>query len=269
MIKNLKQRKFYVSFLLMIIFNKTVMPQNGMSFEKKRQYVMSNYTLVDMSLNNGLILNVYFSLKDEVIYLINEEKLKIDMFKDYLDFSNFLYFKYEFDLDLGKKYSDLQPFKAIFLRHNLCLNYFFLSNIEQYTGEYLKKFNVLFEVNISPYEEISKKDVAKIDQIMQNVINDKYDEIAKYEIPILIFIGEYFKVKHKTDWNLLHATNDFGNNFVIPYIKVNGLDLELSTKIFRYLNHPKLKHKDEKFRFDYFLDLDFIATQSVFKLKKQ
>ncbi|MEN8191480.1 MAG: hypothetical protein ABFS12_01610 [Bacteroidota bacterium] len=75
--------------------------------------------------------------------------------------------------------------------------------------------------------------------------------------------------KYDSKWELSKASNDFGNSFVIPFIKVNGEDLELSRKIYRYLNHPKLKYGDEKFRFSYFLDLDFIVTQSLIEPKKQ
>lgn len=136
-------------------------------------------------------------------------------------------------------------------------------------GEIGDKFDALFGVNISPYGEISEQDLKQINAVMQNVIDNDYSKIAKYEIPILIFVGERFKNKYGSEWKLSNASNDFGNGFVIPYIEVNGKDLELGRKIYRYLNHPNLEYGYEKFRFSHFLDLDFIITQSFIEPKKQ
>ncbi|WP_420552118.1 hypothetical protein [Tenacibaculum aiptasiae] len=236
---------------------------------KKNTLLKSKYVLVNLKFNNDLKLEIYYSFKEDIICLIDNNKLEIKEFKGFLVFSNYLNNTYDFELDFKDKYNEFIPFNTIYLRHNLCLNESLLLNIEASSNEYLKKFNLLFGVDVSPYNRISDKDLRQINNVMQNVIDKDYSQIAKYEIPILIFVGEYFKHKHGSKWQLLRATNDFGNSFVVPYIKVNEKDLQLSREIFRYLNHPKLENGDEKFRFSYFLDLDFIATQSLIKTKKE
>lgn len=251
--------------------NSQIYSQNGneMNFKKKIDFLKSNYVLVNLNFNNNLELNIYYSFDKDIIYIVDKDKSKLKEFDDFLTFSDYLNKNYEFELDFKNNYNEFKRFKTIYLRHNLCLNEPFLSKVEDYIDKYLKKFNLLFGVDVSPYSKISEEDLKQINSAMQNVIDKNYTKIAKYEVPILIFVGEYFKNKYDSKWELLNASNDFGNNFLIPYIKVNGVDLELSKKIYRYLNHPKLKYGDEKFRFSYFLDLDFIVTQSLIKQKKQ
>lgn len=235
---------------------------NEMNFKDKIGFLQSNCISVDLSFNKDLKLNIYYSFKDDVIYIVDKDKLEFKGFEGFLEFSNYLHDTFNFELDFKDRYNDTKRFKTIYLRHNLCLNKPFLTDIKNSIGNYLEKFNLLFGVNASPYEEISEQDLKQINIVMQNVIDNDYNKIARYEIPILIFVGEYFKKKYDSEWKLLNASNDFGNDFLIPEIEVNGIDLELSRKIYRYLNHPNLKNGDEKFRFGHFLDLDFISTQT-------
>ncbi|XLS30021.1 hypothetical protein ACJD0Z_04165 [Flavobacteriaceae bacterium M23B6Z8] len=240
-----------------------------MNFKEIRSFLQSNCTVIYLTFNNGLKLDVYYCFKVDVIYTLETDKTELKEFNGFLEFSNYLSNKYNFELEFKDKYNELQVFKTIYLRHNFCLNKPFLTNVENSIQKYLEKFNLLFGVNVSPYEEISESELSQINAIMQNIINNHYDKIARYEIPILIFVGEYFKNKYHSEWELLNVSNDFGNDFVIPEIKINGKAMELSRSIYRYLNHPNLKYGYEKFRFSYFLDLDFIVTQTLIIPKKQ
>lgn len=258
-------------FLFSLCVNKQTYSQsiNKMNVKEKIGYLQSNCTSVDLNFNNDLRLDIYYSFKEDVIYIIDNDKSELKEFDGFLEFSDYLNNTYNFELDFKDKYSEVKRFKTIYLRHNFCLNKPFLTDIENSIDEYLEKFNLLFGVNVSPYEEISEQDLKQINAVMQNVIDNDYNKIAMYEVPILIFVGEHFKKKYDSEWKLSNASNDFGNDFVIPYIEVNGNDLELSREIYRYLNHPNLKYGDEKFRFGHFLDLDFIIKQSLIEPKKQ
>ena len=242
---------------------------NDMNFKEIVDSIKANYVFVYLEFNNNMKLDVYYSIDDDTICLVDEVKQEVIEFDEYLKFSDYLYSNYEFELDFENKYNEVKKFRTSYLRHNLCLNKPFLLNLEDSIEKYLKKFNSLFDVDVSPYKKIPEDGLEKINKAMQNIIENNFSKIPQYELPILVFVGEYFRNKYNSEWEFADASNDFGNNFIIPYIKVNGEDLELSRKIYRYLNHPNLKYGEKKFRFDYFLDLDFIVTQSSINIKKQ
>ena len=240
-----------------------------MDLKLKTDFLKSHNKCVNLKFNSGLELEVYYSFTDDTIYMLNDGMLDYEKFYDFISFSNFLNAKYSFELNFKNNYSDFQKFKTIYLRHNLCLNKPFISAIVNSSQDYLEKFNLLFGVRISPKEEIKKDILFKLNETLNGIMKYEPNKISNFEIPILIFIGEYYIQKYGSKWKFKYASNDFGNEFLIPFVEVNGKDLELSRRIYRYLNHPKFKGGDEKISFEYFLDMDFIITQSLIKPKKQ
>jgi hypothetical protein len=238
-----------------------------MNFNEKVNFIKSNYYLIKLNFNNNLNLDIYYSPKEDVIYIVDIVKNEILEFYIFSDFSDYLNNNYKFELEFKEKYSDIIPFYTRYLRHNLCLNEPFLLKIGEYKKIYLERFNFLFDVNISPYEEITDEDIKQINKVMQNVIDKDYLKIHNYEIPLLVFLGEYFIYKHNIKWEYKKATNDFGNNFTIPIMHLNSREFEISNKLNRYLNHPRLRYKYDNFSFKSLLGLDFIYIQTVFKFK--
>ena len=204
--------------------------------------------------------------KYDSIYIYNGNILDME-FSNYIDFSEFITQKYIEDSTFSGRYDSIRRFKSIYFRLNYVLNNHLLKDLNSNSKFFIEKFNLLFGLKISPYEELKEEHIEIINKKVQSVIDKNKNLLSTYELPVFIFFGEYFRNKYNANWFYKKATNDLDHNFIIPEFKVEGKDFELNRKIFRYLYHPNLTQDWEKFDLRTIINFDCLIRKKLFKNK--
>lgn len=211
-----------------------------------RGYDKPFYTILPLITNNNY----------SYVYLINsnlfieknlKDKDEIYLFNSYEELREY-YLALNKRVLLPNKLEDLYQNSEYLLAKNYIqdelriLN--FQSNIEYY-------LNIIFDEifgNVVNIEDISISD-------LENYVSPEvsYSGTQKYEIPLLVYFGEYLKRKYSGKWVIYEGYNELGEVFYYPDLIIEDKEVNLWESLRKVLYNEK---NDKIFNFEYLLRYD-------------
>ena len=211
-------------------------------FITAQQTKMENY--LNLPLSNKYYQYSYSINNGKIIERNNITGEVIAEFTDYSSFRNY-YQSLNKRIVLPDKLDDLYNSTKFLLAKNYIKDESRIMHIEENINYYLKI--------IDPDIELARiKDVNYIAQLF-NVLNDEisYQGSDKFEIPIIILIGEYFKTLNtKAKWIVKEEKNILGERFFYPELLDNDEEYNLYDEVRKVLYNER---DDKIFNFNYLL----------------
>lgn len=211
-------------------------------FITAQQTKMENY--LNLPLSNKYYQYSYSINNGEIIERNNTTGEVIAEFTDYSSFRNY-YQSLNKRIVLPDKLDDLYNSTKFLLAKNYIKDESRIIHIEENINYYLKI--------IDPDIELARiKDVNYIAQLF-NVLNDEisYQGSDKFEIPIIILIGEYFKTLNtNAKWIVKEEKNILGERFFYPELLDNDEEYNLYDEVRKVLYNER---DDKIFNFKYLL----------------
>lgn len=224
-----------------------------------------NIDIIENLWNNRHI-EIKYLFEEDIVYLRDLDLSEASFYYSFLALENDIVSDEDYSKKehiIGSVYAQYRP-----LRLNFVFNKARVLNFNKNIEEFIQKTNTLLELEITPYKNFTEKDLKLINsKIIENQDNDDY--LNKLEIPLLAFLGENTIFRYGGNWKFKKAANRLGNDFIIPYIEVEGISVDISNYLFDFLYSDK--HKDDNYLFDLetIIELIKIDIEAKFNVEQQ
>lgn len=237
-----------------------------------KNFVMDKYKEINLSelkFTQQRGFKVYFDECDDIIEL-REGNMLVKSFTNYSDFSQYIVDQKLVDIEQVKEMN-----KGIGQFQGYILHSEFLFNKERIqfgvdSTFFINKFIELFCLDNISGLDLSEENINVINsKLSQIYLGGNKNEISKYIIPSVVFIGEYYRRKYCLEWTYLEASNIINQNMIIPEIEIEQLSLKIAYRVIRDLHHPKYFSFDSEPDFGKYFYWDYNIGKSKINVKKQ
>nr|WP_322623933.1 hypothetical protein [uncultured Flavobacterium sp.] len=110
-----------------------------------------------------------------------------------------------------------------------------IKNIDEYIAFYQ---NIVKDEILGRNVELSEDNIFDLESVFEPEINA---DIKKYEIPLLVYFGEYLREKHNGKWVVCSRRNILGKNYYYPDLVLYDEEINYIDKIWKvlYLQTPE------------------------------
>jgi len=184
---------------------------------------------INLPMSNEDYQYAYYLSDKYIIERNNHTGREIAKFNDYSTFRNY-YLNLNKRIILPIRLEDLYSSKKFLLSQNYIDEKFKISNLENNIDYFLQQID-------SNVDKRRLSDSRYVNSLLKNLSEEiAYQSSQKFEIPILILIGEHFRSLHKNGkWIIIDDTNVIGENFLYPDLSVNNEELGLYDEIRKIL----------------------------------